>query len=257
MKRKITLKSREKSLVSILKNNAGRNATGKITTRHQGGRQKRYYRNIDFKRDKFNVVGRIVAIEYDPNRNVDLALVHYVDGDKRYILAPQGIKLDEKIIAGIDIEAKIGNALPLSHIPVGLPIHNVELHPGRGGQMIRGAGTMATILAKESGFAHIKLPSGEIRKVKEKCMATVGQLGNAEWKDTPLGKAGRSRLFGIRPTVRGTAQDPRSHPHGGGEGRSGEGMKSAKTPWGKIARGLKTRKKKKYSDKYIIQRKTK
>ena len=252
-----TFKRPEKSLTNILKNHAGRNTTGKLTIRHHGGRQKRYYRSIDFRRDKFNVAGRIVAFEYDPNRNVDLALIHYLDGEKRYILKPQGLTLGEKIVSGSLAEPKTGNALPLANIPVGLPIHNVELHPGGGGQIVRGAGTMAKILAKEHGVVHLKLPSGEVRKILDKCLATVGQLANADWKDTPIGKAGRSRLMGRRPKVRGVAMHPASHPHGGGEGRSGVGLKSAKTPWGKVARGLRTRKKKKYSDRYIIQRKKK
>lgn len=251
----ITIKRPEKTLISLLKKNSGRNSTGKITARHIGGREKRYYRSIDFRRDKFDVAGTIVSVEYDPNRNANLALVHYSDGEKRYILAPVGISVGENVISGKNVEPKTGNTLPLSNIPVGLPIHNIELHPGRGGQLIRGAGTSAAILAKDSGFVQIKLPSGEIRKIRDNCLATVGQLGNAQYKDILLGKAGRSRHMGRRPKVRGTAMHPASHPHGGGEGRSGEGLKSAKTPWGKIARGLKTRKKSKYSDKYIISRK--
>ena len=257
MKNRLTFKKPEKRLTSILKNNAGRNSTGKITSRHQGGRQKRFYRSIDFKRNKFDILGRVVAFEYDPNRNVELALIHYADGEKRYILSPQGLKVGDNIVAGKEIEAKTGNALPLAYIPVGLPIHNIELHIGRGGQLIRGAGTAATILAKEESFVHVKLPSGEVRKIDSHCLATVGPLGNREWKDTPIGKAGRSRLMGIRPKVRGTAMHPASHPHGGGEGRSGEGLKSAKTPWGKIARGKITRNRNKYSNKYIIQRRNK
>lgn len=253
----LTHKRPEKALISILRKNSGRNSTGHITIRHQGGREKRYYRNIDFKRNKIDVLGQIVAFEYDPNRNVDLALVHYADGEKRYILAPHGIKLGEKVASGYNAEPKPGNSLPLSRIPIGLPIHNLELHPGRGGQLIRGAGTSATILAKESGYAHVKLPSGETRKISEKCMATVGQLGNKDWKDTPLGTAGRARHMGRRPEVRGVAMHPGSHPHGGGEGRSGEGLKSAKTPWGKVARGLKTRNKNKFSNKFILARRKK
>lgn len=252
---KITNKRPEKSLLTILPKNSGRNSTGKITMRHQGGREKRFYRNIDFKRDKFNVEGQVVAFEYDPNRNVDLALVHYADGEKRYILAPLGISLGSKILSGLGLEAQKGYSMPLSQIPVGMPIHNIELHPGHGGQMTRGAGTMATIVAKEHGFAQVRLPSGEVRRIKDNCKATIGQLGNVHKKDIQIGKAGRARHMGQRPEVRGTAMHPASHPHGGGEGRSGEGMKSAKTPWGKIARGLKTRKKKKYSNKYIISRK--
>jgi len=254
---KLTVKRPEKTLINILPKKSGRNVGGHITVRHQGGREKRFYRQIDFRRDKFNVVGRIVAFEYDPNRNVDLALIHYTDGDKRYILAPQGLSIGARIISGNNVDPQIGNSLPLSQIPIGLSVHNIELHPGRGGQMIRGAGTFASLLAKEHGVVHLRLPSGEVRKIKDNCRATVGQLANAQWKDTPIGNAGRARHMGKRPEVRGTAQDPRSHPHGGGEGRSGEGLKSAKTPWGKIARGLKTRRKKKYSDNYIIQRRKK
>ena len=254
---KLSIKRPERSLISILQKNSGRNSTGKITMRHQGGREKRFYRNIDFKRNKFDIEGIVVAFEYDPNRNVNLALINYSDGEKRYILAPKDIALGGKVISGYNIEPQVGNSLPLGRIPVGHPVHNVELHPGKGGQMIRGAGTSATILAKDAGFVHLKLPSGEIRKVRENCRATIGQLGNAMWKDTPIGKAGRARHMGRRPTVRGTAMHPGSHPHGGGEGRSGEGLKSAKTPWGKVARGLKTRNKKKYSNKLIISRKKK
>jgi len=252
---KLTAKRPEKSLTKILKNNAGRNVTGKITVRHHGGRQKRYYRQIDFRRDKYNVQGRVVAFEYDPNRNVDLALIYYADGEKKYILKPIGLSMGEKIISGESVEVKTGNTLPLKNIPVGAALHNIELHPGRGGQIVRGAGTQAQILAKEPGYIHLKLPSGEVRKVLDKCLATIGQLGNVSWKDTPIGSAGRARLMGRRPKVRGTAMHPASHPHGGGEGRSGVGLKSSKTPWGKIARGLRTRKKRKYSDKYIIKRK--
>lgn len=254
---KITLKRPEKSLINLLPKQSGRNATGHITVRHQGGRQKRFYRQVDFRRDKYDVPGRIVAFEYDPNRNVNLALVYYPDGEKRYILAPQGLFLGSSIISGVSVEPQVGNSLPLAQIPIGISVHNIELHPGQGGQLIRGAGTSAQILAKEPGYVHLKLASGEVRKIKDNCQATVGQLTNAEWKYKQLGTAGRARLLGRRPTVRGTAQNPRSHPHGGGEGRSGEGLKSAKTPWGKVARGLKTRKKRKYSDKYIIQRRKK
>lgn len=243
--------SPERILVSILPKKSGRNNTGKITSRHQGGRHKRYYRLIDLKRDKEGIKGKVVAFEYDPNRNVQIALVCYPDGEKRYILKPLDLSLGDTVASGKDVEVKVGNSLPLKNMPVGTVIHNVELFPGRGGQLVRGAGGMATVLSREGGFVHIKLPSGEIRKVKEECFATVGQLANVEWKTTQLGKAGRSRHMGIRPKVRGTAQDPRSHPHGGGEGRSGEGLKQPKTPWGKPARGLKTRKKSKYSDRLI------
>lgn len=255
--RKLTNKRAEKSLVHILPKKSGRSNTGRITTRHKGGRQKRFYRQIDFRRNKFNIGGRVVAFEYDPNRNVDLALIHYDDGEKRYILKPQDLKIGERIVSSKNAEPKSGNTLPLKNIPVGLSVHNVELHPGRGGQLIRGAGTQATILAKEGLFIHLKMPSGEVRRIPGNCLATIGQLGNAAHKDTPIGTAGRKRRLGIRPTVRGTAQHPGSHPHGGGEGRSGEGLKYPKTPWGKIARGKITRKKKKYSNKYIISKRKK
>ncbi|MBI2617383.1 50S ribosomal protein L2 [Candidatus Gottesmanbacteria bacterium] len=244
----------EKPLLRILKKTSGRNNLGHITARHIGGREKRFYREIDFKRNKLNVTGKVVAFEYDPNRNVEVALVQYKDGEKRYILRPSQVQLGEDIFAGYDVEAKPGNSLPLSNIPIGMPIHNIEIHAGKGGQVVRGAGTLATILAKEGKFAHVKLPSGEVRKFHKECFATVGQLANIEWKSEPLGKAGRSRHFGIRPKVRGTAQHPGSHPHGGGEGRSGEGMKQSKTPWGKPARGLITRKRGKYSNVMILQK---
>lgn len=244
----------EKSLISILPKISGRNSTGKITARHQGGREKRYYREIDWKRDKFGIPGRVAALEYDPNRNVEIALIHYQSGEKRYILQPTGLKTGDTVISGEKVELKPGNCLLLKNIPVGQAIHNIELFPGRGGQLVRGAGTMASVLAHEGGYVHIKLPSGEVRKINENCYATIGQLGNIAWKTTPIGSAGRNRHMGRRPKVRGTAQNPRSHPHGGGEGRSGEGLKQPKTPWGKPARGLKTRKKKKFSNRYIIQR---
>ncbi len=252
--RQITRTFREKHLSNLLPKNSGRNNIGRITAHHQGGRQKRFYREIDFKRDKLNVLGKVVAFEYDPNRNVQIALIFYQDGEKRYILSPLGLNIGDIISSGVEVEARPGNSLPLSAIPVGTPIHNLALSKDRGGQLVRGAGTAAHVLAKEGGYAHVKLPSGETRMISEGCFATIGQLANVEWKTTPIGKAGRSRLMGIRPTVRGTAQDPRSHPHGGGEGRSGEGMKQPKTPWGKPARGLKTRKKNKYNTKFILKR---
>lgn len=240
-------------LKTIKKKHSGRDAQGRVAVRHQGGEHKRYLRNIDFKRDKFNISGRVVEIGYDPNRTCDIALIQYADGDKRYILAPQGLKIQDSVVAGQDVEPKIGNSLPLSQMPLGTIVHNVELTPGRGGQIARSAGTGAVINAREGGFVHIKLPSGEIRKILENARATVGQLGNIEWKNEVFGKAGRSRHMGIRPTVRGVAQNPRSHPHGGGEGRSGIGMSIPKTFAGRKAVG-KTRKKKKYSNKYILQR---
>lgn len=238
-------------LSNIKKKHAGRGVTGRVTVRHQGGEHKRFLRTIDFKRDKRGVEGKVIAIEYDPNRTADIALVAYNDGEKRYILVPVGLSLRDTLIAGDDVEVRVGNALPLFAIPIGTVVHNVELTPGRGGQLARGAGTGAVVAAKENGYVHLRLPSGEVRRVLSKGFATVGQLGNVEWKNVVIGKAGRSRHMGIRPTVRGVAQNPRSHPHGGGEGRSGIGMPSPKTYKGRIAVG-KTRKKHKYSDKYIL-----
>lgn len=242
-----------KQLKFILKKQSGRDQTGKVAVRHQGGRQKRFLRVVDFKRDKFNIPGTVVGIEYDPNRSADLALVHYKDGEKRYILAPVGLKIGGKIVAGKDVDIRVGNSLPLSKIPIGQPIHNIELTHGRGGQIARSAGNQAFVVAHENGYAHIKMPSGEIRKILVSNFATIGQLGKVEWKDRVLGKAGVSRHMGIRPTVRGVAMNPRSHPHGGGEGRSGIGMPSPKTYAGRKAVG-KTRSKKKYSNKFIIKR---
>ncbi len=242
-----------KALKTIKKKQSGRDSQGHVAVRHQGGQHKRYLRTIDFKRDKFNVVGRVVAIEYDPNRTCDIALVQYGDGEKRYILTPEGLKTGDTVIAGVHVEIKTGNALPLSEIPVGTVVHNVELTPGRGGQLARGAGASVIVSAKEEGYVHVKLPSGELRKIKAEGLATIGQVGNIEWENEVIGKAGRARHMGIRPTVRGVAQNPRSHPHGGGEGRSGIGMPSPKTFAGRKAVG-KTRKKNKYSNQYILQR---
>lgn len=243
----------EKSLTEILKKHSGRDAHGKISVRHQGKRQKRYYRRIDFKRDKPDVVGTVVRMEYDPNRNADIALIQYTDGEKRYILHPTGLEEGHTVIASAKAEIKTGNALPLDKIPVGIQVHNIELYPGQGGVMVRGAGTFATVLARDGQYVHVKLSSGEVRKFHNNCWATVGRVGNIEHKEEVIGKAGRKRLMGIRPTVRGTAQNPRSHPHGGGEGRSGEGM-HPKTPWGKSARGTRTRSRKKWSNVFIIKR---
>lgn len=251
--RHITRSTPEKSLTELLHKQSGRNSTGQITAHHQGGRQKRFYRMIDFKRDKLNVEGKIDAFEYDPNRNVEIALVHYIDGEKRYILSPAGLSVGDSVIAGLDVEPKVGNSMPLSRVPIGTPIHNIEYHPGRGGQIVRGAGTLATVLSREGNFAQVKLPSGEVRQIAQNCYATIGQLSHIDAKATHLGTAGRARRLGMRPKVRGTAQNPSSHPHGGGEGRSGEGM-HPKTRWGKSARGNKTRNKKKYSNRYILQR---
>jgi large subunit ribosomal protein L2 len=237
----------------IRKKHAGRDAQGKVAVRHQGGEKKRFLRNIDFKRDKFDIVGRIISIEYDPNRTSDIALVQYADGEKRYILAPLGLKISDNVYVGQEVEPKTGSALPLGKMPLGTIVHNIELTPGKGGQLARSAGASAIVAAREGDFVHLKLPSGELRKVRKESLATVGQLGNIDWKNESIGKAGRSRRMGIRPTVRGVAQNPRSHPHGGGEGRSGIGMPSPKTFAGRKAVG-KTRNKNKYSNKYILQR---
>ena len=244
------------NLKFIRKKNSGRDSSGQVSMRHQGGEQKRFIRVIDFKRDKKDIPGKVVAIEYDPNRTADIALIHYTDGDKRYILSPLGLKLNDVIIAGEDVELKTGNAMPLSAMPIGTVVHNVELIPGRGGQLVRGSGTGAIVAAKEGNVIHLKLPSGEVRKILAKGMATVGTLGNIDRKNKFIAKAGTKRLMGIRPTVRGVAQNPRSHPHGGGEGRSGIGMTTPKTYAGRPAVG-KTRNKKKYSNKFILQRRKK
>ncbi|OGH10962.1 MAG: 50S ribosomal protein L2 [Candidatus Levybacteria bacterium RIFCSPLOWO2_01_FULL_36_13] len=237
----------------IKKKISGRDAAGRVAVRHQGGEQKRYLRVIDFKRDKKNIEGKVVSLEYDPGRTVDIALVQYSDGEKRYILAPEGLKLKDIVIASDRaVELKTGNAMPLSVLPIGTVVHNVELNPGRGGQLARGAGAQAIIAAKEGGYIHLKLPSGEVRKILQASMATIGALGNADLKNRVFGKAGTKRHMGIRPTVRGVAQNPRSHPHGGGEGRSGIGMSLPKTFAGRPAVG-KTRRPKKYSNKYILQ----
>lgn len=241
-----------KGLKVLLQKHSGR-SKGRVTVRHKGGRHKRFYRMIDFKRNKFDVEGRIEAIEYDPNRNVDIALVSYPDGEKRFILHPQGIKVGDKIIAGEKVEVKVGNAIKLKNMPIGTQIHNVELIPGKGGQIGRSAGTVLVIQAKESGYAHLKMPSGEIRMVPLEAMGTVGVLSNEDWKNVVLGKAGRSRHMGIRPAVRGVAMDPGSHPHGGGEAKSGVGRKKPMTKYGKPAVG-KTRKKGKWTGKYILKR---
>lgn len=255
--RNLTRKGPEKNLTAYLKKHSGRNAAGKVTVRHRGGGVKKLYRFVDFKRDKYNIPARVATLEYDPNRRVDLALLFYRDGEKRYILAPLGLQVGDQVVSGGKAEAKVGNCLPLSEIPVGTLVHNLELYPGRGGQMVRGAGTAAVVTAREEkGFVQVKMPSGEIRKVLGRCLATVGQLGNIEAKNVKLGKAGRKRRLGVRPTVRGVAQHPASHPHGGGEGRSGIGMKHAKTPWGKPALGFKTRKRR-HTDKFIISRRKK
>ena len=240
----------------IRKKNSGRDVSGQVSVRHQGGEQKRFMRVIDFKRNKIGVEGRVASIEYDPNRTAQIALIHYADGAKMYILSPLGLKVGAVVKSGVGAEIKIGNALPLIELPLGTVVHNVELMPGRGGQIARSAGTGVIVQAKDGNNIDLKLPSGEIRRVDGACFATVGSLGNIDWKNEVLGKAGRSRHMGIRPTVRGVAQNPRSHPHGGGEGRSGIGMTTPKTYRGRPAVG-KTRKKKKYSDRYILQRRRK
>ena len=252
----ITKSKPEKSLLRSLKKKAGRNNQGRITVRHRGGGAKRQLRIIDFKRDKIGVPGRVATIEYDPNRSARIALIYYADGDKRYILAPVGLNVGDKIQAGPDAEIRPGNSLPLKLLPTGTSIHNIELKAGKGGQMVRSAGASAQLLAKEGDYAHVRLPSGEVRLVRSECMATVGQVGNVEHQGINLGKAGRKRWLGWRPTVRGSAMTPRDHPHGGGEGRSPIGMPGPKTPWGKPALGYRTRKNKS-SDRLIVRRRRK
>ena len=249
---RITFRS-DKGLRVILKKPSGRDSSGKISVRHQGGRQKRYYRIIDFERDKKNIKGKVEKIEYDPNRNVEIVLLKYSDGESRYILHPKDLKLGDTVVASEKAEIKAGNALMLKNIPVGIQVHNIELYPGKGGQLMRSAGSYALVIAKEGKYVQLKLPSGEIRRVFADCFATVGQLGNIDHKNQVIGKAGRKIHMGIRPTVRGTAQNPRSHPHGGGEGKVGEGM-HPKTPWGRSARGTRTRNKNKWSNKFIVKR---
>jgi large subunit ribosomal protein L2 len=248
----ITKTKPEKSLTVRLKKHSGRNNQGSITVRHRGGGARRAYRLIDFKRNKLDVPAKVAAIEYDPNRSARIALLHYVDGEKRYILAPLGLKVGDRIMAGPEADIRPGNALPLKNIPAGTTIHNIELTRGRGGQMVRGAGASAQLMAKEGDFALIRLPSGELRRVHILCMATIGQVGNTDHENVSVGKAGRSRHMGRRPAVRGSAMNPRDHPHGGGEGRSPIGGQP-QTPWGKPALGYKTRHNKR-TDKYIVRR---
>jgi large subunit ribosomal protein L2 len=249
----ITKKDPERSLIVIKKKTGGRNMFGRITVRHQGGGHKRYIRLVDFKRDKKEIPARVAAIEYDPNRTARLALINYADGEKRYILAPIGLKVGDTVSTSANAEIRVGNCLPISRIPLGTMIHNIEMVEGRGGQMVRSAGTAAQLLAKEGDFAQVRLPSGEVRLIRQVCYATIGQVGNLDHKNIKLGKAGRKRHLGIRPTVRGTAMSPRDHPHGGGEGRQPVGMPGPKTPWGKPTLGYKTRRFK-GSDKYIVKR---
>ena len=252
----ITAKKPEKSLTVHLKKNAGRNNQGKITVRHQGGGEKRRYRIIDFKRNKKDgIPAKVVSIEYDPNRTANIALICYADGEKAYILAPKGLTVGQEVMSGPEAEIRIGNCLPLLSIPIGTMIHNIELNPGRGGQMARSAGNAAQLMAKEGRYATLRLPSGEMRMVPIECRATIGEVGNGDHNLINIGKAGRKRHMGIRPTVRGSVMNPNDHPHGGGEGRAPIGRPGPSTPWGKPALGLKTRKKKKASNKLIIRRK--
>ncbi len=253
----ITKAQPEKALLVALKEKAGRNDAGRITVRHQGGGEKRKYRIIDFKRDKDGVPAKVAGIEYDPNRSANIALLHYVDGEKRYILSPNGLHVGDTVVSGKDADIQVGNALPLQNIPVGTVIHNIELHAGKGGQLTRSAGNAAQLTAKEGKFAQVRLPSGEVRMVRSECRATIGQVGNAEHENITIGKAGKKRHMGIRPTVRGSAMNPPDHPHGGGEGKAPIGRPSPVTPWGKPTLGYKTRKKRNKSDQYIIKRRTK
>ncbi|MBY7141686.1 50S ribosomal protein L2 [Virgibacillus sp. NKC19-3] len=254
----VTTDTPEKSLLSPVYKRGGRNNQGKLTVRHQGGGHKRQYRMIDFKRDKDGIPGRVATVEYDPNRTANIALINYVDGEKRYILAPKGMKVGQKIEAGENADIKTGNALPLANIPVGTIIHNIELKPGRGGQLARSAGAEAQILGREDKYTLVRLGSGEVRLVLSTCRATIGQVGNIEHELIRVGKAGRRRWKGVRPTVRGSVMNPNDHPHGGGEGRAPIGLDSPVSPWGKPTIGYKTRKRNKPSDKYIVRkRKTK
>ncbi|MBN1313230.1 MAG: 50S ribosomal protein L2 [Anaerolineae bacterium] len=252
----ITRKRPVKSLTERLHRRAGRNNQGRITVRHRGGGHRRRYRIIDFKRDKFGVPGRVASIEYDPNRSARIALISYVDGEKRYIIAPLELQVGEMVMSGPESEIRPGNALPIRSIPVGTMVHNIELHEGRGGQLVRAAGTSAQLLAKEGDYATVRMPSGEMRLIRQACMATIGQVGNTEHNNIKLGKAGRKRWLGWRPAVRGSAMDPKAHPHGGGEGRSPIGMPGPKTPWGKPALGKKTRHNKR-TDRFIVRRRGK
>ena len=250
----ITKHTPEKSLLVPLKYKAGRNSDGRITVRHRGGRVKRKYRIIDFKRDKDGIPAKVAGIEYDPNRSANIALLHYVDGEKRYIIAPYGLKDGDMVMSGPEADIKVGNALALRDIPVGTIIHNIELTPGKGGQLVRAAGNSAQLMAKEGKYAHVRLPSGEVRLILLDCKATIGQVGNLDHENITIGKAGRKRHMGFRPTVRGSVMNPVDHPHGGGEGRAPIGMPSPVTPWGQPTLGYKTRKKSKKSNQYIVKR---
>jgi large subunit ribosomal protein L2 len=244
----------ERKLTSVLKKHAGRNSYGRITVRHKGGGNRRKYRIIDFKRNKTDVEGRVLRLEYDPNRSANIALIEYPDGDRRYILAPQGLSAGDSVVASTSADIKPGNALPISAIPVGTVIHNIELYPGKGAQLVRSAGTSAQLMAKDGPLAQVRLPSGEYRLIRQNCMATIGQVGNADHSNISIGKAGRSRHMGIRPTVRGSVMNPNDHPHGGGEGKSPIGRPGPVTPWGKPTLGYKTRKVKNRTNKFIVKR---
>jgi large subunit ribosomal protein L2 len=252
----LTTDKPERSLLEPNRKKAGRNNMGRISVRHRGGGQKRFYRVIDYKRNKDGIPAKIATLEYDPNRSANIALLHYADGEKCYILAPLGLSVGDTVLSGADVDIKPGNTLPMRNIPTGTLLHNIELNPGRGGQMVRSAGGSAQLMAKEGDYAHVRMPSGEVRLVHLNCRATIGQVGNLDHENISIGKAGRNRLLGIRPTVRGSAMNPVDHPHGGGEGRSPIGRNPV-TPWGKPALGAKTRKKKKASDKMIVKRRTK
>ncbi len=252
----VTRSRPEPGLVSNLRKRGGRNSQGRITVRHRGGGHRRRYRAVDFKRDKLDVPARVVSVEYDPNRSARIALLHYADGEKRYILAPIGLRIGDEVKAAARAEIRPGNCMPLARMPLGTLIHNLELQSGKGGQIVRAAGSSAQLLAKEGAYAQVRLPSGEVRLIRQNCMATIGEVGNIEHQNIKLGKAGRKRHRGIRPTVRGSAMSPRDHPPGGGEGRQGVGMPGPKTPWGKPARGVRTRRNK-VSRKFILKRRGK
>ena len=247
----------ERSLTEVLKKHSGRNSYGRITVRHRGGGNRRKYRIIDFKRNKFDVPGTVLRLEYDPNRSANIALIEYPDKERRYILAPVGLKAGDTVISSKDADIKPGNALPITSIPVGTVIHNIELHPGKGAQLVRSAGTQAQLMAREGAMAQIRMPSGEYRLVRSNCLATIGQVGNTDHSNIHIGKAGRKRHMGIRPTVRGSVMNPVDHPHGGGEGKSPIGRPGPVTPWGKPTLGYKTRKAKNPNDKYIVKRRGK
>ncbi|MGI6766138.1 MAG: 50S ribosomal protein L2 [Lentihominibacter sp.] len=252
----ITCSTPEKSLTVTLKKHAGRNSRGKITVRHRGGGYRPKYRIIDFKRNKDGIPGTVATIEYDPNRSAYIALINYADGEKRYIIAPEALKVGDVIESGVNADIKVGNALPVANIPIGTVIHNIEMHPGKGGQIARSAGNGAQLMAKEGNYALIRLPSGEVRKIRMECRATIGEVGNENHQNIHIGKAGRKRHMGFRPTVRGSAMNPNDHPHGGGEGKTGIGRVSPVTPWGKPTLGYKTRKKQKPSNKYIVKKRS-